>query len=87
MKIAEVYSHLNGLEFLKVHRPKLWRQVESVIQDINAAACKIKVSAEKGMVGDLLCSPVAMNKQFCARLQAHGWKESRVTYWVTKKPN
>jgi len=84
MKIADVYSHLNGLEFLKVHRPKLWRQVESVIQDIDAGACKTKVSAEKGMVGNLLYSPIAMNKQFCARLQTHGWKESRVTYWVTR---
>ncbi|MDI9379918.1 MAG: hypothetical protein QM845_03425, partial [Verrucomicrobiota bacterium] len=24
MKIAETYSHLNGLEFLIVHKPRLW---------------------------------------------------------------
>ncbi len=30
MKIAQVYSHLNGLEFLLVHRPELWNEVKAV---------------------------------------------------------
>ena len=80
MKIAEVYSHLNGLEFLKVHKPKLWEEVESVIKAVNADACKTKVSREKGMLGDLLYAPIEMNKQFCARLAKRDWNESRVTY-------
>jgi len=84
MKIAEVYSHLNGLEFLKVHQPKLWKEVEAVIGAVDAEACKTKVSKERGMVGDLLYSPIEMNKQFSSRLQRRSWKESRVTYWVTK---
>jgi len=25
MKIVETYSHLNGLEFLIVHKPSLWK--------------------------------------------------------------
>ncbi len=28
MKIAETYSHLNGLEFLLVHKPDLWREIQ-----------------------------------------------------------
>ncbi len=84
MKIAEIYSHLNGLEFLKVHKRKLWREIESVIEAVDAKACKTKVSKERGMVGNLLYSPIEMNRQFCARLNGHAWTESRVTYWVTK---
>lgn len=84
MRIAQIYSHLNGLEFLKVHKPRLWKEVETVIAAVDAEACKTKVSKERGMVGDLLYSPIEMNKRFCSRLQRHSWKESRVTYWVTK---
>ena len=31
MKIVEKYSHLNGLEFLLVHKPMLWREIQEVI--------------------------------------------------------
>ena len=31
MKIVATYSHLNGLEFLTVNRPDLWREVESIV--------------------------------------------------------
>lgn len=84
MKIAATYSHLNGLEYLLVHKPKLWKEVQGVIRDIDAVACRTKVSKEKGMVGEMKFSPDDMNVEFDQRLQAHGWKESRVTYWVTR---
>jgi len=85
MKIVEIYSHLNGLEFLKVHKPKLWKEVVGVIKAVNAKACKTKVSEEKGSRhGTLRYAPKEMNKRFCKLLNAKGWDESRVTYWVTK---
>lgn len=84
MKIAEVYSHLNGLEFLLVHKRKLWQEVKQVIEAVDAKACKTKVSKEKGIVGKLLYSPVAMNTEFRGLLRAKNWEESRVSYWVTK---
>lgn len=84
MKIAEVYSHLNGLEFLLVHKPKLWDEVKRVVNKVNANACKTKVSKEKGMVGKLLFSPIAMNAEFKTLLRVRRWEESRVSYWVTK---
>ena len=70
MKIAEVYSHLNGLEFLLVHKPKLWAEIQHVIKRVDANACKTKVSKEKGMVGKLLYSPVDMNARFKSLLRA-----------------
>lgn len=41
-------------------------------------ACKFKVSKEKGMVGELLYSPPAMNQSFKNLLTVRGWEESRV---------
>ncbi len=46
MKIAETYSHLNGLEFLLVHKPNLWQEIQSVITNVDAGKCKTKVSDE-----------------------------------------
>jgi hypothetical protein len=84
MKIVETYSHLNGLEFLLVHKPKLWDEIRNVIGAVDAEVCKTKVSKEKTMRGKILYSPIAMNKTFSKLLHANKWQESRVKYWVTK---
>jgi hypothetical protein len=84
MKIAENYSHLNGLEFLLVHKPGLWQEIQSVIAAVDANKCRTKVSKEKTMKGRLLFSPVDMNAAFNCLLRQKSWNESRVSYWVTK---
>jgi hypothetical protein len=84
MKIIETYSHLNGLEFLLVHKPRLWDEIKHVIIAVDAKACKTKVSKEKTMKGKILYSPISLNKAFAKLLREHEWQESRVKYWVTK---
>lgn len=84
MKIIETYSHLNGLEFLLVHKPILWEEIKNVIIAVDAGTCKTKVSKEKTMKGKLLYSPISLNKSFTKLLRDHNWHESRVKYWVTK---
>lgn len=84
MKIIETYSHLNGLEFLLVHKPKLWEEIKKVIAAVDAEKCKTKVSKEKNMKGKILYSPIDMNVNFKNHLKEKDWKESRVSYWVTK---
>jgi hypothetical protein len=84
MKIIETYSHLNGLEFLIVHKPKLWKEIKNVVLSVDAEICKTKVSKEKTMTGKLLYSPIDMNSAFSKLLRANQWAESRVNYWVTK---
>jgi hypothetical protein len=84
MKIVEKYSHLNGFEFLLVHKPKLWQEIEDVIEVIDAEACKTKISNEKTKKGKLLYSPIDMNNSFREKLTKLSWAESRVSYWVTK---
>lgn len=83
MRIAAHYSHLNGLEYLLVHKPNLWDEIQEVIASVDAEACRTKVSKEKGMKGKLLYAPIAMNKGVKAGFDSHGWQERRTSYWVT----
>ena len=84
MKIVQTYSHLNGLEYLLVHKQKLWNEVRQVIELVDGSAFKTKVSKEKTKPGKLLYSPKGMNSAFSGLLIERGWSESRVNYWVTK---
>jgi len=84
MQIIETYSHLNGLEFLLVHKPALWKEIRNVISAVDASKCRTKVSKERTMKGELLFSPIDMNAAFKRLLRAKAWKENRVSYWVTR---
>lgn len=87
MRIAALYSHLNGHEWLLVHEPDIWREIERVIASVDAARHKVKVSEEKTMRGKLLYAPTELNKAFGARFRKAGWKDSRTSYWVTDDYN
>lgn len=86
MRIAEHYSHLNGLEFLLVHKPKLWTEIKAVIREIDAEGCRTKMSKEVRTKDKLLYSPIAMNAKIRNGFKALGWSESRTSYWVTSDP-
>lgn len=83
MKIVETYSHLNGIEFLQVHKPNLWSEICNVIETVDAKVCRTKVSKESRTKDKLLFSPVAMNSAIDTSFKHHGWSERRTSYWVT----
>ncbi|MBO06513.1 MAG: restriction endonuclease [Parcubacteria group bacterium] len=83
MKTGARFSHLNGYEWLMVHEPDIWDEVEQVIHNIDASKCKTKISKEKSMKGKLLYSPEDLNKAFKAEFNKRGWEEQRTDYWVT----
>ena len=83
MRIVTKYSHLNGWEYLKVHKPELWTEIENVIHSVDAEACKTKVSKEKRTIGHVLYSPIAMNAAMDDGFRKLGWNERRTNYWVT----
>ena len=83
MQIKARYSHLNGEEYLIVHRKQLWEEVQAVIAGVDAFACRTKISLEKTMRGRTLFSPGDMNDAFKDGLRARGWRERRSTFWVT----
>ena len=83
MKIVTYYSHLNGLEFLLVHKPELWHEIERVVEGVDASVCRIKESREVRSKGKLFYSPQAMNKAIRDGFAQHQWGERRISYWVT----
>jgi hypothetical protein len=83
VRIVTKYSHLNGWEYLKVHKPELWAEIESVIHSVDAEACKTKVSKEIRTLGHVLYSPIAMNAAMDVGFSKLGWNERRTSYWVT----
>ena len=83
MRIVAYHSHLNGLEFLQVHKPQLWDEIRDAIETLNAAECRTKISKEIRTKNKLLYSPVAMNLKMKEAFKGYGWSESRTSYWVT----
>ena len=83
MRVAARYSHLNGEEFLLVHHRELWNEILEVIESVDAEACRTKVSRERNMVGNLLYSPIDMNRAMAAGFRERGWAQRRQGFWVT----
>ncbi|MGI8401237.1 MAG: BglII/BstYI family type II restriction endonuclease [Gemmatimonadaceae bacterium] len=84
MRIVARHSHQNGWEFIKVHQPKLWTEIEGIVKGVDATTCKTKVSKEARTKGKVLYSPIEMNKCMVTGFAARGWKEHRTNYWVTE---
>lgn len=83
MQIKEIYSHLNGWEWIQVHQPSIWNEIVTTIASIDAEMYRTKISEEKTMKGKALFSPTELNKAFKEKLEDLGWKEQRTSYYVT----
>ncbi|MBR1397558.1 MAG: hypothetical protein IJ563_08510 [Selenomonadaceae bacterium] len=84
MKMIQYYSHLNGLEFLIVHKPKLWREIINVIEKVDASDTLTKISSEKTKKGKLLYSPTELNALFKDEFTKLNWREMRTHYYVNE---
>lgn len=84
MKIGQIYSHLNGLEFLQVHKKEIYKEILKTIKNINAKDALEKISKEKNRIGQVLYSARKLNDLFKEELTTYGWEEKRVDYFVTK---
>ena len=82
MKIGGIYSHLNGREFLEARKPKLWKEIQSVIKNVNAAQCLGKISKEKRMQGKVLYAPKRLNTSFKKVFKASNWAASTTSFYV-----
>ena len=83
MKISEIYSHLNGQEYLIVHHKEVYNEILQVIHLLDVNSLNPKISKEKTMIDKVLFSPIEMNKAFNHRFRELGWKESRYQYYIT----
>ena len=72
MNIVETCSHLNGLEFLKIHKTKLWEGIISAIHLVDADTCRINDSKEESAKS---YSSIVLNNYFKKLLIDLGWKK------------
>jgi len=79
MKIVGVYSFNNGKQTVEEKYPKLFEEVELIIEKVDAQKCKTKRSREKTMRGRILFAPLKLNSAFKKQFLALGWKAQRVT--------
>jgi hypothetical protein len=78
MIIAARYSFNGGAEAVNQKYPHLLAEVEAAIFSVNDEKHRVKESKEKTMMGQLLYSPVSLNKAIKAPLFAQGWVNRRV---------
>ena len=74
MKIIEAHSHLNGLEFLLIHKLKLWEEIQEIISSASVA-CRntIIASKENRIVSKSLYEPTEINAKFQELFLKAGW--------------
>lgn len=84
MRIIRSYSHLNGLEFLLVHKKSLWQELCTIIEKVDASQTLTKISSEKTKQGRLLYSPSELNKLFKVEFEKLNWQEMRTFYYVNE---
>ena len=82
MKIANLYSHLNGYEYMLVHRKALWDEIENAINNIDANLYT-KISKAKPTEGKKLYDQKVLNKRFESILLPQKWKSVTTPYYVT----
>lgn len=78
MKIAGIYSFNNGEQVVRSKYSNLLEEIFECIRKIDATSCKSKKSKEKTMPGQILFSPVELNKQFKTHLFSKSWNSIRV---------
>jgi hypothetical protein len=83
MKIVKTYSHLNGEEFLIVHKNALYDEIKMAIAGVDASKFRIKQSKEKGRKGEMLYSPGDLNKEFGRVFGELGWMPESRQFFVS----
>ncbi len=82
MKKVFEYSHLGGLEILKVRFPQIEKEIDEVIEAVKISR-KSKRSREKSMKGRLLYSPKEMNRKFKEEFYKRGFEELKDPFEVS----
>ncbi len=84
MRIAATYSHINGFEYLLVHKPGLWPELQNVIEVVNAGDCTTKVLNEIAAMNSAMYSARMLRRQFRRLLRKTGWQKGGQDHWLTR---
>ena len=82
MKIANEYNHLNAREFLIVNRQAEYSEIKESVARVDANRF-LKISCEITKLGQVFYSQAELNLAIKEILQNYGWREKRVSYYVT----
>jgi|SRR5579875_386956 len=78
MRIVGIYSFNQGKEIItRQHSPQL-EEVLQIIESVNAASCKIKVSKGKTRPDRAIYNPTAFVEAFTTAFASRGWKNHDV---------
>ncbi len=83
MRIGAKYSHMNGEEFLLIHREKLWLDIINTNDQIDYDAVNAKQYRKLRMQGQMVNSPTAMNNCIKETFKRNGWEEVHSALHVT----
>jgi hypothetical protein len=83
MKIVKKYSHLNGEEYLIVHKNALYEEIKNAIASVDASKFRTKISKERGRQGEMLYSPGDLNKEFERVFNELGWTSVTRHFYVS----
>ena len=78
MIIAARYSFNKGAEVVSKKYPRLLAEVEAAISAVNAEKHRVKESKEKTMMGQMLYSPISLNRAIKKPLFKQDWLNHRV---------
>lgn len=82
MRIVEVHSHLNGVEFLSIRRPSLWREVKDRIEGLDISDCaEIAVSSNDHLLQRQF-SPTSVKDALNNRFEDLGWRKRAARFWA-----
>ena len=78
MKKVFEYSHLGGVEILKVRYPEIDLMIDDVISSV-VITKPTKISKKKEKMGENLYSPSLMNKLFAQEFKKRGFVDLRIS--------
>lgn len=82
MRIEYRYNHLHAEEYLYYRKKTLIEEIEKSINDIDANKY-LKISCDKSHLGEIYYDQKALNDEIKERLNASGWNELKISYFVT----
>lgn len=85
VRITSYYSHINGLEYLLVHKPGIWEEIKSVVSYVRTESLLVRWTKKKGRT-QLGYPPVDLERVFKKRFTELEWRRSRAPHWEVADP-
>ncbi len=80
MKLSETYSHFNGLEFLMIHKPELWKEIENIILSVDFYSIKATISKDVLLPDKMIFNTIEIINRFRDMLTVNNWRDCREIY-------